>query len=87
MGWGNMMGWGSYGGAYGGGWPLLGVAHMLLWWVLIILGIVVLVRWLTADSRSRRSEDRSLAILRERYARGEIDKAEFDARRRDLAGT
>lgn len=81
MGWGNMMGWGGY----GGGWPLLGVAHMLLWWVLIILGIVVLVRWLAADSRSRRSEDRSLAILRERYARGEIDKAEFDARRRDLA--
>jgi putative membrane protein len=83
--WGNMMGWG-YGGY--GGWPLLGIAQMLLWWLFIVLGIVVLVRWLSTASpgRHRPPEDRSLAILRERYARGEIDKAEFDARKRDLAG-
>ncbi len=83
--WGNMMGWGGYGGY--GGWPLLGIAQMLLWWLFIVLGIVVLVRWLSTGSpgRHRPPEDRSLAILRERYARGEIDKAEFDARKRDLA--
>lgn len=81
--WGNMMGWSGY----GGGGSLLGMGSMLLWWVLIIVGVVVLARWLSSGSQGRqvRSEDRSLTILRERYARGEIDKSEFDARRRDLA--
>ena len=76
--WGDMMGWGS-------GWGLFGILHMLLWWVLIILGIVVLARWVFGGAPGRRpSEDRALAILRERYARGEIDKAEFEARKGDL---
>jgi putative membrane protein len=81
--WGNMMGWGGY----GGGGSLLGMGSMLLWWALIIVGIVFLVRWLSSSSRDTQppSPDRSLSILRERYARGEIDKSEFDARRRDLA--
>jgi uncharacterized membrane protein len=30
------------------------------------------------------SHDRAKSILRERYARGEIDKADFEARKRDL---
>lgn len=76
------MEWGGYGG-YGAGWGIFGAVHMLLWWVLIILGIVVLVRWLSGGGQGAR-HDRSLVILRERYARGEIDKAEFDARKRDL---
>jgi putative membrane protein len=77
--WNNMMGWGWGGGGY------FGLMH-LAWWVLIIVGIVVLVRWLPGAGRgpSRADEDRSLIILRERYARGEIDKAEFEARKRDL---
>jgi len=84
--WGNMMGWGGYGG-YGAGWGVFGVVHMLLWWVLIILGIVVLVRWLVGGRHGASrppSEDRALAILRERYARGEIDKSEYEARKKDL---
>jgi putative membrane protein len=78
--WGDMMGWGGY----GGGWQIFGAVHMLLWWVLIILGIVVLARWLFSGGTGRSSEDRALAILRERYARGEIDKTEYEARRKDL---
>ncbi len=80
---GDMMGWG-----WGGGWGLFGIFHMLLWWVLLVLVIVVLVRWL-AGGGSRRygdSSDRAIDILRERYARGEISKEEFDARKRDLGG-
>jgi len=80
--------WGDMGSmmGYGGGWGFFGVLHMLLWWVLIILGIVVLVKWLAgARGNSRTNGDRAQEILRERYARGEIDKDEYDARRRDLA--
>jgi putative membrane protein len=74
-----MMGWCSGGAGY------FGLMH-LAWWALIIVGIVVLLRWLPGAGRgSQRSElDRSLIILRERYARGEIDKADFDTRKRDL---
>lgn len=87
--WGNMMGWGYGPYGYDGGWAFFGLFHMLLWWVLIVLGIVVLARWAFGGrhhSGRHAAEDRALAILRERYARGEIDKAEFEARKRDLAG-
>lgn len=75
-----MMDWGS-----GGGGGYFGLMH-LLWWALVVIGIVLLVRWLPGAGRSasQSEPDRSLTILRERYARGEIDKAEFDARKRDL---
>jgi putative membrane protein len=79
---GDMMGWGG-----GWGWSWFGIVHMVLWWFLIILGIVVLAKWLFGSGGGRSTEsDRALTILRERYARGEIDKQEFDARRRDLGG-
>jgi putative membrane protein len=78
---GEMMGWGG-----GWGWSWFGIVHMVLWWFLIILGIVVLAKWLFGGGGQGAESDRALAILRERYARGEIDKQEFDARRRDLGG-
>jgi Predicted membrane protein len=78
-----MIGW-------GGGWgvgSMFGIAH-LLWWVLLIVAVVLVVRWLLDGGRSpgrSNGDDRALAILKERYARGEIDKPEFDARKRDIA--
>jgi putative membrane protein len=56
---------------------------MLLFWGLVIGGIVVGIRWLVRQGGEPRS-DRALDILRERYARGEIGKEEFETRRRDL---
>lgn len=75
------MGWGG-----GWGWSWFGIVHMVLWSFLIILGIAVLAKWLFGGGGGGRStgDDRALAILRERYARGEIDKTEFEARKRDL---
>jgi putative membrane protein len=61
---------------------------MLLFWGLIIAAIVVLVRGFGGASRGnvrRLPGKTALDILRERYARGEIDKAEFEERRRDLS--
>lgn len=78
--WGHMTGWNGWGGA-----GMFGIVH-LLWWALLIAGVVVLARWLLSTRRQRNSsEDRALAILRERFARGEIDKAAFEALKRDLA--
>jgi len=67
------------------GWGLYGVMH-LLWWGLAALVVVMLLRrGYHRHDHGPQSQDRALAILRERYARGEIDKTEFEARKRDLA--
>jgi len=76
-----------YGDGWGGaGWGWFGLMHML-WWVLIIAGIVVLVRWaFGGDIRGGRhvTESRALEILHERYARGEINREEYEERKRVL---
>jgi len=76
----NMMNFGF--GHFGG----FGWIFMILWWVLIIAGIVALIKWLTNQSHSTHNQEKSaLDVLRERYAKGEIDKAEFEAKKKDLS--
>jgi len=65
-------------GAWGVGMMLM----MLVFWGFLIAGIVVGIRWLARQGGS--SPDAAIEILRQRYARGEITKEEFDARKRDL---
>ncbi len=77
------MMWGFDGFGFGG----LGMGiGMLLFWGVIIAGIVLLVRGVGKSWGSGGGErDKSaLDILRERYARGEIDKTEFERKREDL---
>ena len=56
---------------------------MLVFWGLVIAGLVVGLRWLVGQGGSA-GRDEALEILRQRYARGEIDKQEFETRKRDL---
>jgi putative membrane protein len=78
---GDMGGFGWWGMGFG-------VVFMLLFWLLIILGIVALIRWLQSQSSSDRGarSKTSLEIIQERYARGEIDKEEYEQKKRDLGG-
>jgi putative membrane protein len=64
-------------------WGLGMMLMMVVFWGVIIAGIVLGIRWLSAQGGGS-SPDRALEILRQRYARGEIDREEFEARRRDL---
>ena len=66
-------------GAWGVGMMLM----MLLFWGLVIVGLVFGIRWLVAEGRESRS-DTVLDILRQRYARGGMSKEELDAMKRDL---
>jgi putative membrane protein len=71
-----------------------GMWSWLLWSVLfvaivaaIIVGSVLLTRRLWSPPSERpRSGDAALDILKERFARGEIDRDEFEERRRALSG-
>lgn len=70
-------------------WWGFGALHMLLLWGLLILIIVALVKWVFGmpggrSDTSRREEGRALEILKERYARGDIGKEEFEQKKRDL---
>ncbi len=68
-------------------WGVWGIGMMLmmfLFWMLVIVGIVVAIRWVIGKGKVPRS-DSALDILRERYARGEINKEEFEARKKDLS--
>jgi putative membrane protein len=76
-------GWGWGGMMVGGG--LL----MVAFWVGVIVVIVLLVRGLAGSGTARGgdpSRPTALEILKERFARGEIDKAEYEDRRKTLGG-
>ncbi len=52
---------------------------------LLIVALAAAILWLRRSPSVGGAEDRALAILRERYARGEIDREEFEAKWRDLS--
>ena len=75
-------GYGMMGHGIGGG--------MFFLWLIVIIGLVLLVGRLGRNTGSPRldvpaDDPDALEILNRRYARGEIDKAEYLERRKDLA--
>ncbi len=76
FGYNQMLGWG-----FGGGFM------MLFFWVAVILLILWLVRAARGEDNSGHHAHQgksSLDILKERYAKGEIDKKEFEEKKKDL---
>lgn len=80
---GNPMGWGNSGWLW---WMPMGLM-MLLFWGLVIVALILLVRWLWTQSQQRGGSpaaETPLDVLKKRYARGEITKADFDRIKQDI---
>jgi putative membrane protein len=81
--WGDHMDWD------GGGWIVMGIG-MVLFWALVIVGVVWLVRSLTHDHRqpahSHPRDEEPIAVLDRRLAEGSIDVDDYERRKRTLRG-
>ncbi len=60
---------------WGGGW-------MMIFWILLFIALVVL--FLIAFRNTGSKEESAMEILKKRYARGEIDKEEFEERKNEI---
>jgi putative membrane protein len=65
--------------------PFFGHVWILLVNVVIWGGLIALVVWAILRL-TRRGSDNALGILKERFARGEIDQQEYEKRKRALEG-
>jgi putative membrane protein len=70
-----MLGW---------GWGVGMMAMMLTFWAVVIVVAVLGMRWFIGQTKSARG-DSALEILRQRFARGEIEKDEFEAKKKQLS--
>lgn len=66
------------------GYGMMGYGGWILWlllWILIIIGLALLIRYLWQGGRE---DESALTILKKKYARGEIGKEEFEEKKKDL---
>lgn len=76
-------------GIGGSGFGMGGGFGMLLFWILILVALFFGVRWIMSNSGGKRSDagdNDALRILESRYAKGEIDRQEFEQKKQDLLG-
>ena len=72
---------------WGWGWGIGMMGMMLLFWGVVIFAGVAGIRWLVNQTKQSKQPrgDSAMEILRERFARGEIEKDEFEAKKKELS--
>lgn len=72
--------------SYNTGYGLIGYASMFIFTILIVGLVIYLIIYSTSQKKDeqKNSGDTVLSILNERYAKGEIDKFEFEQKKKDL---
>ncbi len=69
-------GWGSY----------IIMLFLIVFWVFIVVALIALMRWIFSSKKIQaiKPEKTALEILKERYAKGEIDQFEFEEKKKNL---
>ncbi len=70
----------GYGYGMSGGMWILGA----IFWILILVGLVLLIKYLWEGAGAKGAQESALDILKKRYAKGEINKEEFEDKKKDL---
>jgi len=95
--WGGFSGWRGSWGMMGPGWGMMGPGMMggfgwgwlpllvIVFWGLVIWGIVAAVRSTRNRGCGGTSTESALEVLKRRYALGEIKKKEYEEKKRDLS--
>ena len=59
---------------------------MIIFWALVIVGIVYFVKLILGSVKGEGKSETAPDILKKRYARGEISKEEFEQKKREITG-
>lgn len=69
----------------------MGMVNLLIF-VLVIAALIMAIRWVLQGGRSGEGTDapgisqgKAMEVLKEKYARGEIDREEFEQKKKDLS--
>jgi putative membrane protein len=68
-----------------GGFGFIG-GFMWIFWIAVIVGLVFLIKWIIQQSKPAelKHAESPLEILKRRYARGEIDRKEYEQKKMDI---
>jgi len=83
-----MMMWPNMMGGLFGGWGIVWMIFIFIFIAAIITGIILLIVWMVKKTSysgyPQDKQGRALDILKERYARGEITKKEYESIKKDI---
>ena len=66
------------------GYAPFGWIFMILFWVLIIAGVVAFIKWISDQDKTESGHKSALDFLKERYAKGDIKREEFERMKKDI---
>ena len=71
-------------GIMGTCWYEGGSLLMVVFWILVIIGIIFISKWSIDRGKGKAEGDSALEILKKRYAKGEINKTEYEEKKKDI---